>query len=172
MAGTLPIPIRFRVPAGWQDADPDEAGAPNAAFVAVHPGSQQPGSLASITLDGDYRPDPATLSDIADESVGALGQVARAVEVTQRSEFGTSESPGVGQVLSFSVVVGESERELFQCQIYLSMVDTEDPEQRVVVRLVLTANPEQFQILLDDFQAFVASVRADPDGGESDSTVG
>lgn len=159
MASALPIPIAFNLPDGWQAADPDELGSPNSAFVAIHPESWQPGSTANITIDGDYRPDPATLTDIAEESVRNVEQVAGTVEVTQRSELGSAEAPGLGQVLKFSAVVDGTARELFQCQVYLAMVDTEDPDKRVVVRLVLTANPTQFQALMDDFQEFVATVR-------------
>ncbi len=166
MATTLPVPLKFKLPEGWKSGDPDELGSPNSAFAAIHPGSWQPGSTANITIDGAYRPDPATLTDIADESVGNIQQVAESVEVTQRSELGSTGAPGLGQVLKFSAVVDGTARELFQCQIYLSMVDTEDPEQRVVVRLVLTANPEQFRDLIDDFQEFVGSVRAENEPDE------
>lgn len=164
MAAELPMPVQFRLPDGWQAADPDELGAGDTAFVAVHPGSQTAESLANITIDGDYRPDPATLTDIADESVRAVEQVARTVTVTQRSQLGSDEAPGLGQVLRVSTTVGDNPRELFQCQVYLSMLDTGDPEQRVVLRLSLTADQDQFTALMDDFQEFVASVR--PDTGE------
>ncbi|NHD16762.1 MULTISPECIES: hypothetical protein [unclassified Actinopolyspora] len=36
-----------------------------------------------------------------------------------------------------------------------------DPERRVVLRLVLTANQQQFTELTDDFHQFVASVSPD-----------
>ncbi|WP_438387037.1 hypothetical protein [Actinopolyspora saharensis] len=36
-----------------------------------------------------------------------------------------------------------------------------DPERRVVLRLVLTANQQQFTELMDDFHQFVASVSPD-----------
>ncbi|MDR7302621.1 hypothetical protein [Haloactinomyces albus] len=166
MAAELPVPIRFRLPDGWQAKDPEQVGADDVAFVALHPESQQPGSTANITIDGDYRPDPAALTDIADESVHNIEQVAETVTVTQRSELGSAEAPGLGQVLKFSTVINEVARELFQCQVYLSMLDTENPEQRVVLRLALTANQEQFTALMEDFQEFVASVRPDTDSGE------
>lgn len=169
MAAELPVPIQFRLPEGWQAADPDELGAGGTAFVAVHPGSQTAESLATITIDGGHRPDPATLTDIADESVRAIEQVARAVTVTQRTQLGSDEAPGLGQVLRFSTVVDDSPRELFQCQVYLSMLDTEEPDRRVVLRLVLTADQEQFTNLVDDFQGFVASVRPDTAGEAPDS---
>lgn len=168
MAAELPVPIRFRIPDGWQAADPDQVGASDTAFVAVHPGSQQPDSLANITIDGEHRPDPATLTDIADESVRTIEQVAGTVTVTQRSELGSAEAPGLGQVLKFSTVIGDVPRELFQCQIYLSMPDTEAPQHRVVLRLVLTANQEQFTALVDGFQEFVASVRPDTTSSAED----
>lgn len=166
MTGSLPIPIQFRLPDGWQAAPPDEVGAADVAFVAIHPGSQRPGSTANITVDGDHRPDPATLADIADESFRNIEEVSEAASVTQRSELGSAEAPGLGQVLKFSAVAGDTVRELFQCQIYLSMLDTDDPGRRVVVRLVLTADPEQFTALMDDFQEFVSSVRPDSAGDE------
>ncbi|MQA11885.1 MAG: hypothetical protein GEU98_25750, partial [Pseudonocardiaceae bacterium] len=67
MATTIPIPVNFRLPDGWQAAAPDEVGAPGAAFVALHPASRTD-FTANITISGEYRPDEAALTDIADES--------------------------------------------------------------------------------------------------------
>ncbi|NYH78419.1 hypothetical protein FHR84_001744 [Actinopolyspora biskrensis] len=161
MATELPIPITFEIPNGWQAADPDRIGAPEAAFVAVHPESQQPHSLASITIDGHVQSEAETLAGTADESVQNVEQLARTVTVTHRSELGTPASPGLGQVLRMSVEINGVERELFQCQIYLALVDVSGPERRAILRLVLTANQQQYTELMDDFQQFVASVAPD-----------
>lgn len=163
MATELPVPIKFQLPDGWQAADPDRIGSPGSAFVAIHPDSQQSDSLASITIDGLVRDSAATLVEAADESVGNVEQVARHVAVTQRSELGTSDAPGLGQVLRMSVEINATVRELFQCQVYLFMGEVVDGDrrQRAIVRLVLTCNQQQFTSLMDDFQQFVATVALD-----------
>ncbi|MCX5129755.1 hypothetical protein OOK25_39665, partial [Streptomyces sp. NBC_00347] len=53
MPTTLPVPIEFRLPEGWQPAPPDEVGAPGVAFVALHP-QPDSGFTANITIDGEY----------------------------------------------------------------------------------------------------------------------
>ncbi|MFF9311141.1 hypothetical protein ACF1BS_09535 [Streptomyces sp. NPDC014748] len=158
MSTTLPIPIQFDVPQGWRAAPPDEVGAPGAAFVAVHPPSDA-GFTANITIDGEYRPDSATLPEIAEESVRHVGQSVASVVVTDRRETGSAEAPGLTQTLAFSVVVGRQSHDLVQSQVYLAMIDVHDPHRRVVIRLVLTSTASQHPTLLDDFQNLVSTVR-------------
>ncbi|MFD6338850.1 hypothetical protein [Streptomyces sp. NPDC060131] len=160
MATTLPVPIEFELPEGWRAARPDEAGAPGAAFVALHP-RPDAGFNANITIDGEYRPDTATLAEIADASVERLGQATTSVVVAGRREIGSADAPGFTQTLALSTVVGGVPRDLVQSQVYLSMLDVADPQKRAVVRLVLTATASQHPSVVSDFQDFVRTVRPD-----------
>lgn len=162
MPTTLPVPIQFELPEGWRAASPDAVGAPGAAFVALHP-QPDAGFTANITIDGDYRPDAATLREIADESVERLRQTAASVEVTERREIGSADAPGLTQTLTVSAVAGGVRRDLMQSQVYLSMLDVADPRQRSVIRLILTATASQHPAVLEDFRDFVRTVRPDND---------
>lgn len=156
----LPVPIEFELPEGWKTAPPEQVGAPGAAFVAVYflPDS---GFTANMTIDGEFRPDPATLADIADESVRRLGQAVVAVTVGARRETGSAEAPGLMQRLTFTSTVGGVSHDLVQVQVYLSLLDVADSRQRAVIRLILTCTASQHPTVLDDFQAFVRTVRPD-----------
>ncbi|GGZ02461.1 hypothetical protein [Streptomyces poonensis] len=160
MPTTLPVPIQFELPEGWRAEPPDAAGAPGAAFVARYPQSDA-GFTANITIDGEYRPDAAALSDIAHESVERLRKAVTSVEVTGGHEIGSEGAPGLTQTLAVSAVVGGVSRDLVQSQVYLSMLDVADPRKRAVIRLVLTATTSQFPYVLRDFQDFVRTVRPD-----------
>ncbi|MFE3609901.1 hypothetical protein [Streptomyces goshikiensis] len=86
MPTTLPVPISFRLPEGRLPAPPPEGpDAPGVAFAAVHP-VPDAGFTADITVDGEYRPDSATLAQLADESVERLSEVVGAVAVAHRRE--------------------------------------------------------------------------------------
>jgi hypothetical protein len=163
MATSLPTPIEFELPEGWRAAPPDEVGAPGAAFVAIHLPSDA-GFTSNITIDGEYRPDPATLPQIADESVQRLDQAVTSVTVNGRREVGSVDAPGLTQTLAFSAVIGGVSRDLVQSQAYLAMQDVSDPRKRVVIRLVLTSTASQHSVVLDDFRDFVRSVRPDSGG--------
>ncbi|WP_405798146.1 hypothetical protein [Streptomyces sp. NBC_01506] len=165
MPTTLPVPIEFELPEGWRPAPPDEVGAPGAAFVALHP-HPDAGFTANITIDGEVRPDAATLPEIAHESVERLSQAATSVVVTGHREVGSTDAPGFTQTLAVSAVVGGVPRDLVQSQVYLSMLDVADPGKRAVTRLVLTATASQLPDVVDDFQEFVRTVRpvTDPAG--------
>lgn len=158
MATSLPVPIDFEIPEGWRAAPPDEVGAPGVAFVALHLPSDA-GFTANIAIDGEYRPDQATLPEIADESAQQLDRAAASVTVTDRREVGSVDAPGLTQTLAFSVVIGGENRDLVQSQTYLAMHDVTDPYKRVVIRLVLTATAAQHRAVLQDFRDFVRSVR-------------
>ncbi|GAA3797545.1 hypothetical protein ACFS5L_31535 [Streptomyces phyllanthi] len=157
-----PVPIQFELPEGWRAAPPDAVGAPQAAFVARHP-QPDAGFTANITIDGEYRPDAATLSEIAHQSVERLSQAATSVEVTGHREIGSADAPGFTQTLAVSAVVGGVARDLIQSQVYLSMLDVTDPHKRSVIRLVLTATVSQHPDVLSDFQDFLRTVRPDTD---------
>jgi hypothetical protein len=160
MPTTLPVPIEFRLPEGWRAAPPDEVGAPGVAFIALHP-QPDAGFTANITIDGEYRPDAATLDELADESVQRLREIAESVVVTSRREIGSAAAPGLTQRLTFSAVAGGVRRDLVQSHVYLSMLDVEDPHKRAVIRMVLTTTATQHDSLLGDFQDFLRTVRPD-----------
>ncbi|GHJ36015.1 hypothetical protein [Streptomyces sp. TS71-3] len=164
MTGTLPIKISFSLPDGWQAAPPDEVGAPDVAFVALHPASIDGGFTANITVSGKMRNDGATMSQIADESVPRMEQ-AGAVRIVKKSDVGTpdipglTDSPGVVQNLVLSTTLRGEPVELCQSQVYLGMEDVKNPAQRAVIELVLTAKPNQLDHVVGDFQTFLRTVR-------------
>ncbi|GAA2511622.1 hypothetical protein [Streptomyces longisporus] len=160
MPTPLPVPIEFELPEGWRAAPPDEVGAPGAAFIALHPQPDH-GFTANITIDGEYRPGGATLSEIAHESVERLRQAATSVVVTGRREIGSADAPGFTQTLAVSADIGGVGRHLVQSQVYLSLLDVADPRERAVIRLVLTATASQYPAIVNDFQDFVRTVRPD-----------
>lgn len=164
MPTTLPVPIEFQLPEGWRAAPPDEVGAPAAAFVALHP-QPDAGFTANITIDGEYRPDEATLPEIAQASVERLRQAATSVVVTSHREIGSADAPAFTQTLGVSAVINGVRRDLVQSQVYLSMLDVADRRQRAVIRLVLTATASQHPAVLPDFQDFVRTVRPDTSAG-------
>lgn len=165
---TLPVPIEFSLPEGWRPAPLDETAAAGVAFVALHPGPDA-GFTANITVDGDFRPDAATLDDMADESVERLREAAGSVVVAGRREIGTADAPGLAQRLTFSAVIDGTPRDLVQSHVYLAVLDLADRHQRAVIQLVLTATADQHDRVLGDFQDFLRTVRPDTAGTASQS---
>ncbi|MEY2228898.1 hypothetical protein [Streptomyces sp. BF23-19] len=162
MSTALPVPIEFRLPEGWLPARPEGAGVPDVAFAAVHP-QPDAGFTANITVDGGFPKEDVTLAEIADASVEQLRTFAESVEVVHRREVGSEDAPALTQRLSFSAVADGVRHELVQSQVYLSLVDTEDPHKRAMIRLALTATRAQHDEVLHQFQDFVRTVR--PDNG-------
>ncbi|MFF8444950.1 hypothetical protein ACF07U_29275 [Streptomyces californicus] len=162
MTTTLPVPIAFELPDGWRATPPDDVGAPGTAFVALH-SHPYAGFTANITVDGAFRPDPATLPEIADESVENLRRSNASVDITERREVGSEEAPGLTQTLSISAAAGGTLRDLVQSQVYLAMLDVDDPSKRAVIRLVLTVTAAQHGDVVEDFRDFVRTVRPDTD---------
>ncbi|CAL9463065.1 hypothetical protein SUDANB120_02680 [Streptomyces sp. enrichment culture] len=172
MPTTLPIPIQFVLPEGWRPAPPDEVGAPDAAFVALHP-EPDAGFTANITIDGDFwSAEEETLTDIADGSVERLRRSVGAVQVAGRRPLGSEDSPGLAQRLTLTAVVGGVPRELVQSQVYLAMQDAADPHKRVVIRLILTVTAAQEDAVRADFQEFLRSVAPDPGTPGTDTAGG
>lgn len=158
MSTTLPVPIEFRLPEGWRPAPPDAVNAPGVAFVALHP-HPDAGFTANITIEGEFLPEEATLEGLADASVQNLHEVAESVAVVHRREIGSADSPGLTQRLTFSALAGGARRDLVQSHVYLAVVDTEDPDKRAVIKMVLTATAAQHDSVLGDFQEFLRTVR-------------
>ncbi|MFC0601596.1 hypothetical protein [Streptomyces palmae] len=160
MAATLPVPIEFSLPEGWRPAPPEELGAPGVAFMALHP-RPDAGFTANITIDGDFRPDEATLADMAEEAVRRVREVAESVVVTSRRELGSEDAPGLAQRLTLSAVTGGTRRDLVQSQVYLAFLDPGSPHKRAVIRLILTCTAAQEEGVVGDFQDFLRSVAPD-----------
>lgn len=163
MASTLPTPIEFRLPEDWRPVPPDEVDASGAAFVAMLPDPDQ-GFTANVTIDGEYRPDTAPLTSMADQSVRTLRSALagpEAVAVLNRSEIGSAAAPALTQTLKITTPFEGAELDLLQSQVYLSMLDSGDPAKRAVIRLVLTATAEQHRAALPDFRWLVSTVRPD-----------
>ncbi|MEU4763131.1 hypothetical protein AB0H12_07735 [Actinosynnema sp. NPDC023794] len=160
MATTLPVPIEFSLPDGWLSAPPDEVGASEAAFVALHPGSIA-GFTANITISGEVRADDATLAQIADQAAARLRRDIGAVEVGRRNELESAYT----QVLRLTAPVGDRPVDLVQLQVFLAMADVRDERRRAVLQIALSATPGQFEDLVGDFQAFLKTIR--PDEGAS-----
>lgn len=158
MPTTIPIPVEFRLPEGWISAPPEEVGAPGVAFVAIHPPADN-GFTANIAINGDYQSADTTLEEIADGSIQRLEQTSQHVNVAERTQVGSPEAPGLTQLLQLRTTLDGVSRELIQSQVYLSLVDVNDPQQRFALQIALTSTVAQFRSVLDDFQQFVATVR-------------
>ncbi|MET9804478.1 hypothetical protein [Streptomyces sp. NPDC006368] len=161
----LPVPIEFRLPEGWLPAaPPDGIDVPGVAFAAVHPHPDR-GFTANITVAGEVPQDSATLAELADASAQRLREVVEPVVVTQRREVGFEDAPALTQRLTFSGVVGDTQHDLVQSQVFLTFSDVLNPHRRAVIRLALTATADQHNEALGDFQEFVRTVRPDTGAG-------
>lgn len=159
MVTAMPVPLEFQVPDGWTPANPDAVGAPGVAFAALHTASQGPGFTTNITLDGQDLPPHALLTEIADESIETLQQAGAEVALTQRTQVGTPDAPGLTQLLHVTAGVEGTTQKLVQCQVYLAMSDVVDDRKRALVRMALTSTETLYGEVLPGFQEFVASVR-------------
>jgi hypothetical protein len=163
MYADLPVPLSFRLPDGWQPVPPDAAGAPGAAFVAVNVATVETGFVANIGIDGEYRPDDATLSDLADASLRDLARASSAIRLIDREEVGDPGVPALTQIIGMTATVNDTVREVVQAQFYLALLGNDDARKRVVIRAVLTSTEEQYPALAEDFGAFVGSFELDSD---------
>lgn len=160
MRVTVPVPIQFELPDGWQAVDPDRAGAPGAAFVAVHPATRN-GRVANITVGENDRSDNTTLDQIADEALGRLVRVGHGVSLSRRTGYGSDAAPAIAQVATLSVVKDGVAQRLVQYQVFMALVDMANPYRRVILEATLTATPEQFDQVVGGFGEFVATIRLD-----------
>lgn len=158
MASSIPVPVEFQLPDGWKQAPPDEVGAPGAAFVALRPPAEQ-GFTPNITISGGHRADDATLDTIADESLQRLAHACDDAALIERTPVGSVQAPGLTQLVRLHPGTEQTPRELVQSQVYLALLDVDDPHRRVVLEVVLTATPDQLAGVVEDFQDFVGTVR-------------
>lgn len=165
MVSTLPVPIQFSLPPGWQSVPPDAVGTPNAAFVALHQGSAQGGFTANITITGETHDDEVTLIEIGDASVERLrASGARDVQLGRRNETGTPESPVLTQAVKLSIDLQGSPQDLIQFQVFLGMRDQQDSRRVAVLQVVLSALPEQYPTVIGDFEQFLSTIQ--PEGAQ------
>ncbi|WP_298177054.1 hypothetical protein [Saccharomonospora sp.] len=159
MATTIPVPIQFSLPEGWVSVNPDEINTPEAAFVALHPGSRGGGFTPNITITGELRDAEVPLNQIAAESVDRLRRGAHEVKLGRTTEGGTAENPVYTQAVRVQVDLGGQPQYLVQYQVFMVFVDTAEPDRRAVLQVVLTSKLDQFPQVIDDFQAFIDSIR-------------
>jgi hypothetical protein len=164
MTTTLPVPVRFALPgADWEPVAPESLGVRNAAFLAVRrglPGDYDP----TLTISGDWRLDDASLEQIADESVDKLRREGAAeVELLKRRTMGAEHAPAVTQAIGAMVSVEGRGYDLRQAQVVQGIVDVDDPAKRVVVIYTLTCTYGQWEQMVPEFQAFMASVEVVPE---------
>jgi hypothetical protein len=160
MTTTLPVPIEFTLPnEHWEPVPPESLGVHHAAFLAVRRDAE--GDYApTISISGDHRPDAASLTDIADESVVILAEQADESELLERQEVGEAAAPGVTQLMRASVTIDGTRRELRQGQVLLALTDAADPGLRAVIVITLTVTDKQLATYVPEFQQMVATVRA------------
>ena len=168
-SAALPLPVRFALPDdAWTPVDPESLGVRNAAFLAVR-GGRPGGYHPTITVSGGWRADGASLEQVADESVEKLRREgAEEVELLQRRSMGTERAPAVTQAIGAVAAVEGRRQDLRQAQVVQGLVDVEDPERRVVMIYTLTCTFAQWEQMVPQFQAFMASVEVvpqEPGGG-------
>lgn len=160
MATTIPVPIEFSLPEGWRSVPPDEVGTPEAAFVALNPGTRQDGFTANISITGEVRADDEELTAIADEAVEKLRAAGgQDVRLGRRNQVGSPESPGLTQAVKLTIPLNGKPVDIVQFQVFLSLQDQKDPQRRAVLHVVLSALLEnQFEHVIDDFQKFLSTI--------------
>lgn len=165
MPGTLPVPLDVELPQGWQSAPPDEVGAPQAAFVALHMASRGQGFMPNITVTGRVLEGASSLHSLAEESVRRLREHVGAVEIVKRTEVGTSpapgliDAPGIVQNLRIRATVNGQPMELAQSQLLLVLENERRRSERAEIEIALTARTTQLQDVLEDFQTFISTLR-------------
>ncbi|MFI7342963.1 hypothetical protein ACIBUY_34080 [Streptomyces sp. NPDC050085] len=158
MPAQLPTAVDFQLPEGWSPASPETCDSFGVSFAALHPHPDD-GFTANITLDGEVPARDTPLTDLADTSLELLAQTAESVHVVDRREVGPADAPALVQRVVLEAAVEHERRDLAQTQVYLPLVDTDDPHKYAVIKLALTSTTEQHHEVLEDFQAFVRTVR-------------
>jgi hypothetical protein len=160
VATTIPVPIEFALPDGWRSVPPDEVGAPDAAFVALHPGTARDGFTPNISISGEIREDDASLAEIGDEAVEKLRAAgAQDVQLGRRNDVGTAERPALTQAVKLTVPLQGTPRELVQFQVFLVFHDHQDQRREAIVHVVLSALlADQFEHVIDDFHKFLETI--------------
>lgn len=164
MTTTLPVPVRFALPNdSWRPLPPESVGVTNAAFLAARDGLSG-GYRPMISVSGGWRDDASTLEQIGDESVEKLRlEGATEVELLKRTTVGTEHAPAITQSIGAMAAIDGHVYDLRQAQAIQGIVDVHDPSRRVVVIYTLTCTFAQWEQMVPEFQAFMASVEVAPD---------
>lgn len=158
----LPVDLELQLPGpDWKPVEPESFGVQNAALLLVRHNLSET-YAPTISISGDVRSDPATMAEIADESLALLRAQARHVELLQRDEVGTPEAPAITQVVEVITEVNEENMNLRQGQVLTGLIDTNDPDKRVVLIYTLTCTSDQFPQMAQEFQTFMGTVRPVP----------
>lgn len=161
---TLPVPVRFALPdPAWEPVEPTSLGVTNAAFLAVRrglPGDYDP----TITVSGDWRTDPATLEQIADESLVKLRAQASEVELVKRRRVGSDRAPAIMQSIGAVATYEGRTFDLRQVQAITELLAVEDPSRRAVIIYSLTCTYAQLDAMRPEFERFIASIELVTDG--------
>lgn len=158
MSAHLPIPITFRLPEGWVATDPDQAGAPQAAFVAIDPRAGD-GFTPNLTVAARPKRPEWSMIEAAEASVRTLDDHAD-VAVTHRCLFGSGAAPGLTQSVRLRTTVGEVRLDLVQVHLLMTLRDTGNTTKQALLTIVLTATADQAPVAVRDFDRFVATLRA------------
>lgn len=167
MTVELPIEVRFTLPSPrWVPIDPDTEGVRDAAFLAMcqdAPGDYTP----LLSLGGGLRLDPATMTEIADESLDLLAHSADDVELVHRRVAQREHAPGVSQMIGATVRVQGRRYDIRQVQALQGVLDVRWPGRRVVLIHTLTCTYAQRRALLPEFASYLTSVRVGQDRPEA-----
>ena len=155
----LPIPVELELPGPeWTVQDPDRAGVPTAAFLALRSGYDDYSPV--LTVSGGWREDGASLEQVADESVDVLAaQSGGGVRLLERSEHGTERAPALTQLLATTATIDGRELEMRQGQAVTAMPDLDHPSRAIVVLYTVTCTEAQLPVVGREFQAFMSTVR-------------
>jgi hypothetical protein len=158
MTVTLPVPMECSLPPGWRPVPPNEVSARGAAFVALHPPPRN-GFTANITISGEVRPADIVLGQVADEALARLRTGTQRLRLGRRTAFGSAENPGLTQAVRMSVELNGHPEDIVQYQVYVGMRDLHDERRQVVLHVVLSSTPDQFDWVVGDFQQFISTIR-------------
>lgn len=160
---TLPLPIKFELPGPkWRGLPPASRGVTNAAFLAVREGTDDFYD-PTITISGDWRMDPATLDEIADESLAKLSAQADQVSLLGRKEIASDHAPAVLQNVSVTVKIGGLPTSLRQIQSITAAIDVDDDRKRIVLVYTFTCTEAQTKLYGPEFMDFLRTVEVVPD---------
>ncbi|HEY8718169.1 hypothetical protein [Pengzhenrongella sp.] len=157
----VPPPVTFSLPAGWRPASVEAVQAAGLGFIALHP-SPDTGFTANITLGGQTVTEPDAVTALADAAVLRLHATEQDVTIRHRGVVGHAPAPGLAQEVRLTTMVNAAPLELAQLQVFLPAVDVADESRQVVYTVTFTATVRQAGELVEDFQAFVRSVRPGP----------
>ncbi|MFD7297893.1 hypothetical protein ACFV9W_31805 [Streptomyces sp. NPDC059897] len=172
MPGTLPVPLICDVPPGWQSAPPEEVGAPQAAFVALHVASRGSGFVPNITVTGRLhesgatQPPTPTPDRLAEQSMRRLRESVGPVTLVRRTDVGQDTVPGLAratdgvvQNLRVHAQFDGHPVQLAQSQVLLLIEDANRSDLAAEIEIALTARSDQLDDVLPDFQRFLRTVR-------------